>query len=160
MMRFAALLGLLLLSDSVLAIPLGYRYVGSLVVSEGRHVYWYWKVDCFEVDSSGRGFVARMHTRNLERNEERRFVAIIRSDIRTCRRADSKKPYDGIEVGDPVFEVWRAGCNGTRAASLATRNDRPQLMSPKRSQALSFTMCAPADVRKRIDRVDFLTTME
>ena len=37
MMRFAALLGLLLLSDAVLAIPLGYRYVGSIVVSEGRH---------------------------------------------------------------------------------------------------------------------------
>jgi hypothetical protein len=133
--RFAALLGLVLLSGAVLAIPLGYRYVGSLVVSEGRHVYWYWNVDYYEVDSSGSVFVARMHARNLERNEERPFVAIIRCDNRTYRRADSKDPYDPIEDGDPVFAVWRAGCDGTRAASLATRNERLNGISAAKSGA-------------------------
>ena len=122
--RFAALAGLLLLSQCVLAVPLGYRYVGSRVVSEGRHVYWYWNPDYYEVDASGSSFVARMHARNLELNEERAFVAIIRCDNRTYRRADAKDPYDRIEDGDPVFEVWRAGCAGTRAATLAMRNER------------------------------------
>ena len=50
------------------------------------------------------------------------FVAIIRCDTRSYRRADSKDPFDRIEEGDPVYEVWRAGCDGPRAASLATRN--------------------------------------
>ena len=122
--RFAALAGLLLLSQCVLAVPLGYRYVGSRVVSEGRHVYWYWNSDYYEVDASGSSFVARMHARNLELNEERAFVAIIRCDNRTYRRADAKDPYDRIEDGDPVFEVWRAGCAGARAASLTIRNER------------------------------------
>ena len=122
--RFAALAGLLLLSQCVLAVPLGYRYVGSRVVSEGRHVYWYWNPDYYEVDASGSSFVARMHARNLELNEERAFVAIIRCDNRTYRRADAKDPYDRIEDGDPVFEVWRAGCAGARAASLTIRNER------------------------------------
>jgi hypothetical protein len=63
-----------------------------------------------------------MHARNLELNEERGFVAIIRCDTRSYRRADSKDPFDRIEEGDPVYEVWRAGCDGPRAASLATRN--------------------------------------
>ena len=31
-----------------------------------------------------------------------------------------KDPFDRIEEGDPVYEVWRAGCDGTRAASLRT----------------------------------------
>ena len=124
MRRFAGLLGLLLLSHAVLAIPLGYRYVGSRIVSEGRHVYWYWNADYFQLDVSGSSFVARMYARNLELNEERAFVAIIRCDSRTYRRADSKDPYDRIEEGDPVFEVWRAGCDGARAASLAMRNER------------------------------------
>ncbi len=125
MMRWiSALLGLLLLSHIALAIPPGYRYVGSLVVSEGRHVYWYWNTDLYQLDSSGTSFVANMYARNLELNEERAFVAIIRCDSRTYRRADSKDPFDGIEPGDPVFEVWRAGCEGGRAVSLALRNER------------------------------------
>ena len=120
--RLPVLLCLLLFTPAALAIPVGYRYVGSRVVSEGRHVYWYWNADFFQVDASGTNFIARMHARNLELNEERGFVAIIRCDNRSYRRADSKDPFVRIEDGDPVYEVWRAGCDGPRAASLATRN--------------------------------------
>lgn len=119
-----AFIGLLMLTHHALAIPVGYRYVGSRVVSEGRHVYWYWNTDFIQVDASGVSFVANMYARNLELNQERAFVAIIRCDSRTYRRADSKDPFDRIEDGDPVFEVWRAGCDGGRAVSLAARNDR------------------------------------
>ncbi len=129
----SALLGLLLLSHQALAIPPGYRYVGSLVVSEGRHVYWYWNADFYQVDSTGTGFVANMYARNVELNEERAFVAIIRCDSRTYRRADSKDPFDRIEEGDPVFEVWRAGCDGGRAVTLAMRTERMNGASSARS---------------------------
>jgi hypothetical protein len=122
MLRYAALLCLLLFTPVAVAIPVGYRYVGSRVVSEGRHVYWYWNPDFYQVDAAGISFVARMHARNVELNEERGFVAIVRCDTRSYRRADSKDPFDRIEEGDPVYEVWRAGCDGPRAASLVTRN--------------------------------------
>ena len=121
MRRLAALLGTLLLSHAVLAVPLGYRYIGSRVVSEGRHVYWYWNAEFFQLDGTGTGFVAQMHARNLELNQERGFVAIIRCDSRMYRRADSKDPFDHIEEGDPIYEVWRAGCEGTRVATLSER---------------------------------------
>lgn len=124
MRRFAALAGLLLLAHGALAVPLGYRYIGSLVVSGGRHVYWYWNAEFFQPDASGTGFVAQMYARNVESAEERSFVAVIRCDTRSYRRADSKGPFDRIEDGDPVFEVWRAGCDGGRAASLAMRLER------------------------------------
>jgi hypothetical protein len=135
MRRLAALLALLFLSHAVFAVPLGYRYVGSRIVSEGRHVYWYWNPDYFQLDGSGGGFVAQMHARNLELNQERAFVAIIRCDSRTYRRADSKDPFDRIEEGDPVYEVWRAGCDGTRAASLPERIARMDGTSGARAAA-------------------------
>jgi hypothetical protein len=135
MRRLAALLALLFLSHAVFAVPLGYRYVGSRIVSEGRHVYWYWNPDYFQLDGSGGGFVAQMHARNLELNQERAFVAIIRCDSRTYRRADSKDPFDRIEEGDPVYEVWRAGCDGTRAASLPERIARMDGTSGARGAA-------------------------
>jgi hypothetical protein len=62
-----------------------------------------------------------MHARNLELNQERAFVAIVRCDSRTYRRADSRDPFDHIEEGDPVYEVWRAGCDGARTVSLTER---------------------------------------
>jgi hypothetical protein len=74
-----------------LAIPVGYRYVGSRVVSEGRHVYWYWNADFFQADAAGISFIAQMHARNIELNEERGFVAIIRCDTRSYRRAESSR---------------------------------------------------------------------
>jgi hypothetical protein len=135
MRRLAVLLALLLLSDAVFAVPLGYRYIGSRVVAEGRHVYWYWNPDFFQLDGSGGGFVAQLHARNLELNQERAFVAIIRCDSRTYRRADSKDPFDRIEEGDPVYEVWRAGCDGTRAATLPERLARMDGTSGTRAAA-------------------------
>jgi len=135
MRRLAALLGSLLLSHAVLAVPLGYRYIGSRVVSEGRHVYWYWNAEFFQLDGTGTGFVAQMHARNLELNQERGFVAIIRCDSRMYRRADSKDPFDHIEEGDPIYEVWRAGCEGTRVATLSERIARMDGKSGARAAA-------------------------
>ena len=122
--RIPALLCLVLLSLDVLAVPLGYRYVGSRVVSEGRHVYWYWNSDFFQVDATGTGFVARLYARNVEKNEERDYVAFIRCDSRTYRRMDSRDAYEPIDEGEPIYSVWRAGCDNGRAVSLAVRNDR------------------------------------
>jgi hypothetical protein len=147
MRRLAAFLALLFLSHAAFAVPLGYRYVGSRIVSEGRHVYWYWNPDFFQLDGSGGGFVAQMHARNLELNQERAFVAIIRCDSRTYRRADSKDPFDRIEEGDPVYEVWRAGCDGTRAATLPERLARMDGTSGARVAATpppTMTARAPA----------------
>ncbi len=122
--RLTVLVGLMLLTHHALAIPLGYRYVGSRVVSEGRHVLWYWNADYFETDPATTTFVARLYARNLEQNEERPFVAVIRCDSRSYRRMGSSDPYETIEDGDPIFAVWRAGCDGAHAISLAARNDR------------------------------------
>jgi hypothetical protein len=124
MRRLPAVLGLLLLSLPVLAIPPGYRYIGSRVVSEGRHMYWYWDPDFYQVDASGGSMIARMYARNLELNQERPFVALIQCESRTFRRLDSKDPFDPIEAGDPIFEVWRAACDGARVVSPAVRMDR------------------------------------
>jgi hypothetical protein len=124
MMRQFAVLAVLLLSHHVLAVPLGYRYIGSRVVSEGRHVYWYWDADLYQVDASGSSFVARMYARNLELDKEVNYVAVIRCDSRTYRPVGSKDAYEAIEEGDPIFTVWRAGCDGGRAVSLALRNER------------------------------------
>lgn len=123
-LRFPVLLCLVLMSHHALAIPLGYRYVGSRVVSEGRHVYWYWNADYYQVDSAGTGFVARLYARNVEKNEERDYVAFIRCGSRTYRRMDSKDPYEAIDEGEPIYAVWRAGCDGAHPVSLAIRNDR------------------------------------
>jgi hypothetical protein len=123
-MRHCAALAILLLSLDVLAVLLGYRYIGSRVVSEGRHVYWYWDSDFFQVDASGSSFVARMYARNLELDKEVNYVAVVRCDSRTYRPVGSKDAYEAIENGDPIFTVWRAGCDAGRAVSLALRNER------------------------------------
>jgi hypothetical protein len=123
MRKWVALASLWLFSLHVLAIPLGYRYIGSRVVSEGRHVYWYWDADFFQVDASGSSFVARMYARNLELDKEVSYVAVIRCESRTYRPVGSKDAYESIEEGDPIFVVWRAGCDGGRAVSLAQRNE-------------------------------------
>jgi hypothetical protein len=124
MRRFPVLLGLLLFAHLALAVPPGYRYIGSLVVSGGRHVYWYWNVDFLQADASGTSFVAQLHARNVELNEERSIVVVVRCDTRAYRRADSRDAFDPIQDGDPVFEVWRAGCDGGRAVALPARNAR------------------------------------
>ncbi len=124
MLRFMVLAGLLLLAHAAQAIPPGYRYIGSLVVSGGRHVFWYWNAEFFQPDASGTGFVAQMYARNVESAEERSLAAVVRCDSRTYRRADSRDPFERIEAGDPIFTVWRAGCDAGRAVSLARRIDR------------------------------------
>ena len=51
------------------------------------------------------------------------------------RRADSKDPFDHIEEGDPIYEVWRAGCEGTRVATLSERIARMDGKSGARAAA-------------------------
>src|SRR5260221_13226762 len=102
-LRFPVLLCLVLMSHHALAIPLGYRYVGSRVVSEGRHVYWYWNADYYQVDSAGAGFFARLYARNGEKKEERDYVAVILGGSRTYRRMDSKDSYEGLYESEASY---------------------------------------------------------
>ena len=124
MWRWVAFVVAVLWCAQALAVPFGYRYVGSRVVSEGRHVYWYWNVDAVEIGPYGNSFVARMYARNVELGEERSYAAIIRCDTRTYRRFDSKEPFEAIDEGDPVFAVWRAGCADGRAVQRDARFER------------------------------------
>ena len=91
------------------SVPVGYRYIGSRVVSEGRVVYWYWNVDHVEIGPFGVSFVARMYARAVDINQERPFVAVVRCDTRKYRGIDSPGPYESIEDGDPIGAVWSAG---------------------------------------------------
>lgn len=115
---WAALAGL---TTAHAAVPLGYRYVGSRLVSAGRVVYWYWNVDYVEIGEYGVSFVARMYARAVDVNQERPFVAVIRCDSRTYRALGSTGPYEVIDEGEPIDAVWRAGCSKGRAV---TRGDR------------------------------------
>ncbi|MET0866567.1 MAG: sulfite exporter TauE/SafE family protein, partial [Pseudorhodoplanes sp.] len=56
-----ALLALILMVGPSLAVPPGYRYMGSRVVSAGRVVYWYWDASHVEIGPAGNTFVAHMH---------------------------------------------------------------------------------------------------
>jgi len=149
MRQLAALAVLLLSLHALAAVPPGYRYIGSRVVSEGRHVYWYWDADYFQMDASGASFVARMYARNLELDQELNYVAVIRCESRSYRPVGSKDAYEAIEKGDPIFEVWRAGCDGGRAVSLAVRNERLHGAAAKAPAAASA-----ADNRSDGRRVD------
>jgi hypothetical protein len=104
------------------AVPVGYRYVGSRVVSEGRVVYWYWNVDYVEIGPYGVTFVARLFARAVDVDQERPYVAIIRCDSRTYREFGAQGPYAVIGPGEPIDAVWRAGCSNGRAVSLAQRH--------------------------------------
>ncbi|MCC6195915.1 MAG: hypothetical protein IT518_15770 [Burkholderiales bacterium] len=103
------------------AVPLGYRYVGSRVVSEGRVVLWYWNVDYLEVGPYGVSFVARMHARAVDVNQERPFVAIVRCDSATYRPMDDRGRYQTIDEGEPIHAVWRAGCDKGVAVDVRQR---------------------------------------
>jgi hypothetical protein len=107
-----------------LAVPLGYRYVGSRVVSEGRVVLWYWNVDHVEIGSHGLAFVAHMYARAVDVGQERAFVAIVRCDSRTYRSVDSRGAYESIDDDEPIFAVWRAGCDNGVALNAAQRYAR------------------------------------
>ena len=160
MRRFMVFAGLLLLAHVAQAIPPGYRYIGSLVVSGGRPMFWYWNAEYFQPDASGTGFVAQMYARNVEAAEERSFVAVIRCDSQTYRRADSKGPFERIEQGDPVFAVWRAGCDGGRAVTLALRLDRlnsgsnTDAATPAKSNVPAANPPVPVDKPVAVARTD------
>ena len=106
------------------AVPVGYRYVGSRVVSAGHVVYWYWSVDHVDIGVNGAAFVARMYARATEINQERPYTAEIRCDTRTYREFGGPGQWVPVEDGEPVAAVMRAGCDGARAVTLAERNAR------------------------------------
>jgi len=109
---------------SALAVPLGYRYVGSRVVSQGRVVLWYWNSDRLEVDAYRASFVARLYARAPDVNQERPFAAIVRCDSKTYRDAESRGPYEVIDDSEPIGAVWRAGCDNGKVVDAAQRNAR------------------------------------
>src|SRR4051812_40744597 len=109
---------------NALAVPLGYRYVGSCVVSQGRVVYWYWNADHVDIDAYRVSFVARLYARAVDVNQERPFIAIVRCDSKTYRGTEAQGPYVAIEDGEPIEAVFRAGCDGGKALNAAQRNAR------------------------------------
>lgn len=109
------------LSVAHAAVPLGYRYVGSRLVSAGRVVYWYWNVDYVEFGDFGASFVARMYARAVDVDQERPFIAVIRCDSRTYRALGSTGPFEAIDEDEPIAAVQRAGCTGGHAATRAER---------------------------------------
>ncbi len=119
-----ALAAFALVAHVAQAVPFGYRYVGSRLVTEGRVVYWYWNVDRVEVAPNEASFVAHMFARAVDVNQERPFVAIVRCDSRTYKDIDSRGPYEAIDAGEPIDAVWRAGCENGRAVSAGKRYAR------------------------------------
>ncbi len=106
------------------AVPVGYRYVGSRAVSEGRAVFWYWHVEYVEIGVTGASFVARMYARAVDVNQERPYVAEVRCDTRSYREFGGGGRWETTAEGEPIAAVMRAGCDGARAVSLAERNAR------------------------------------
>ncbi|MCC7325419.1 MAG: hypothetical protein IT521_01260 [Burkholderiales bacterium] len=103
------------------AVPPGYRYVGSRLVSEGRVVYWYWNPEHVEFGPGGTLFVARMYARAVDVGQERPYVSIVRCDARAYREMGAPGPFQPIEAGEPIDAVWRAGCSNGHAVALAMR---------------------------------------
>ncbi|MBK9116404.1 MAG: hypothetical protein IPM22_12420 [Betaproteobacteria bacterium] len=128
------------------AVPVGYRYVGSRSVSEGRVVYWYWNPEVVEVSADGASFIARMYARVVDVGQERPYVAEIRCDARTYREYGVGARYLTIDDGEPVHAVWRAGCRGGRAATPAERLARLGLPPPP------VVAVTPARPRRRSHR--------
>jgi hypothetical protein len=127
------------LAPIALSVPPGYRYIGSRLVSEGRVVFWYWNVDYVEIGPYDVSFVARMHARAVDVNQERAYVAVIRCDSRTYREFGSQGPYVAIDDGEPIQAVWRAGCDAGKAVSLAARHARLNAAAPAAATAGSAT---------------------
>ena len=106
------------------AVPVGYRYVGSRTVSDGRVVYWYWNAESTEVSADGTRFIARMYARAADAGQERPYAAEIRCDTRTYREYGVRAPYLRIDDGEPVHAVWRAACRDGRVVPLTERMAR------------------------------------
>ena len=137
-------IGLLCAAQAALAVPVGYRYVGSRVVSEGRVVLWYWNADYVEIDQYGVSFVARMYARAVDVNQERPFVAVVRCDSRTYRGIDSRTPYATIDDGEPIAAVWHAGCDKGLAVNAAQRLARLNAGGASDASANSAAPSPPA----------------
>ena len=123
-MRFVVLLALISMVAPALAVPPGYRYMGSRVVSAGRVVYWYWDAGHVEIGPAGNTFVAHMHARAADVNQERGYVAVVRCDARAYRDVEARGAWQSIEDGEPIDYVWRAGCDKGLALQAAARGAR------------------------------------
>ncbi|MFO1310898.1 MAG: hypothetical protein U1F41_02415 [Burkholderiales bacterium] len=119
-----AILALLVSASVAWAVPPGYRYVGSRVVSGGNVVYWYWNADHVEIDPSRTSFVAHLYARAAGLGQERPYVAIVRCDIKSYRDVQSRGAYEPIEDGEPIDAVWRAGCDKGLALAAEGRAAR------------------------------------
>lgn len=128
--RCLALMCVVSLAPAVWAVPIGYRYIGSRIVSDGRIVYWYWNVDHVEIGPYNVNFVARMYARAVDVNQERPYTAEIRCDSRTYRPYGSQNQYETIDDGEPIHAVWRAGCDAGKAVPLAVRYARLNAGAP------------------------------
>jgi len=168
-MRFVLLLASMLVVLPSLAVPPGYRYMGSRVVSAGRVVYWYWNADHVEIGPSGNTFVAYMHARAADVNQERSYVAVVRCDARAYRDLESRGAYQSIEDGEPIDYVWRAGCDKGLALKAAARaaklGDAPPAMTlavaPSDAvvaQAAPKAPAEPADPRRSDACIRFAET--
>lgn len=150
-----ALASLVSLAPIAFAVPPGYRYIGSRLVSEGRVVFWYWNVDHIEIGPYNVSFVARMHARAVDLNKERPYVAVVRCDSRTYREFGSQNPYEAIEEGEPIHAVWRAGCDAGKAVSLAGRHARLNASTPA-AEAVTGGVTGPqamaATIPSAVDR--------
>ncbi len=122
--RYLLALGVLAIATAALAVPPGYRYIGSRIVTGGRVVYWYWNAETLERAIDNRSFVARMYARAVDLGQERPYAAEIRCDTRTYREYGAKGAYQAIEDGEPIAAVWGAGCDAGRALTLAERSAR------------------------------------
>jgi hypothetical protein len=120
-MRMFLLLASLLVVAPALAVPPGYRYIGSRVVSSGRVVYWYWNADHVEISPGGSSFVAKLYARAADVDQERPYVAIVRCDARTYRDVAARGPEQPIDDGEPIDAVFRAGCEKGLALQAAMR---------------------------------------
>jgi len=120
-MRLFMLLALMAMVGPSLAVPPGYRYMGSRVVSAGRVVYWYWNPGHVEIGPAGNTFVAYMHARAADVNQERAYVAVVRCDARAYRDVEARGAWQSIEDGEPIDYVWRAGCDKGLALQAPAR---------------------------------------
>ena len=146
-MRFLVLLAFTLVVVPALAVPPGYRYVGSRVVSGGRVVYWYWNASHVEISPGGASFVAHMYARAADANQERPYVAIVRCDSRSYRDVASRGVEESIDDGEPIDAVWRAGCEkgiALQAAARAARlGDAPAMVAAATPDPAIIAQAAP-----------------
>jgi len=77
--------------------------------------------DHVEIGPSGNTFVAYMHARAADVNQERAYVAVVRCDARAYRDVEARGAWQSIEDGEPIDYVWRAGCDKGLALQAPAR---------------------------------------